>query len=398
MTISQEQLSILRDRMEEKLGCATFRSYLSDANFVADVACTNVQLIVSSKFRADRLNEHHKFDIQNVISQVFGKSISLEIEANSHCGQPETQQLFEADEQYNMFVPTISEVSIKDDVHLMGIAPFTLQPRGDTRTRLCYRNIDGMDIDIKAHPDYGLPTPMDFNIVLMMESHLAASANHYRRALNYYQTMKKTGRTIEKPNPPPRVFRPTVKEIMEFTRDHDTKLGKRYGGKQASVLELRLDRLKNTNAKIRQTGNRRKRVGTFSYIGDWRVVSETETGNIEQVEIEYPDWIYAGIVEAVRPTILTYDDDYELLKQPIMMFLYRVLRSKVTDNHKEFYLEDLHRRSGSRQPLKEFNRTLIERVDETEKQGFFDWSLSIQGNARQRKLVVTTRVPASEEP
>lgn len=397
MTICESDLEAICHRLQKRIGSGTFDAFLSDAKFEADRDGTKVRIYVPSRFKASKLEELHHDDIEREISLVLGKTVNLTIECGAQPEQADAQRFCDPDGQYNMVMLPISEVKIKEDMHLMGIAPFTLQPRGETRTRLTYKNIDGMDIDIKAHPDYGLPTPTDHDIVLFMESWLAAQANHYRKALAYYAAQKAAGRQAEKPTPPPRVWRPTVVEIMEFTRDHDAKLGKRYGGKQVSVLEQRLDRLKNTNAKIRQTGTRKRRIGTFSYIGDWSVISETETGNIEQVEIEIPDWIYQGIVEAEKPTILTFDDDYELIKQPIMKVLYRVLRAKATGKEEAIPLEELHRRSGSRQPLKEFNRTLIERVGETERQGFFDWGLSIRGSDRQRELVATPKHLMSDD-
>ncbi len=396
MSEQKEYRSYVLSRIEERMGTDLFRSYLADARVDVDELEPCVEISVGSPFRAQRLQTEFLCDVEHVVSEVLGQHCKLRITTFDADVSPTLFDEQLGSEQYSFFAPALSEMPLKDDVHLMGIAPFTLQPRGETRTRLSYRNIEGMDVDIKAHPDYGLPTANDYDIVTMMESNLAARANMYRTALKYYEAQKAAGKRAEKPEPPERKFRPTLRDIQEFVGEHDPSLGKRSGGKQASLLERRLDRLKNTTTKVRQTGHKRRRVGTFSYISDYRILSETESGYIEQVEIDIPTWIYEGIVESPKPTILTFDDGYKSLKQPMMKFLYRLLRLTVKDQPKTFGLEELHRRSGSRQTLKEFNRDMKKKVAETQEQGFFDWGLSIEGNARKRELIAKPKEHMTE--
>lgn len=396
MSERDEYISYILSRLEERLGATTFRNYFSDARVRIDELGQVVEIAVGSRFRAQRLQSDYLADIERAVCDVLDPAVRVTITAFDADTDTQSSDDTYVEEQYSFFAPALSDMPLKDDVHLMGIAPFTLQPRGETRTRLSYRNVEGMDIDIKAHPDYGLPTAIDYDIVTMMESNLAARANMYRTAIKYYEAQKAAGRRAEKPEPPERKFRPTLREIQEFVGDCDPGLGKRGGGKQASLLEQRLDRLKNTTTKVRQTGQKRRRVGTFSYISDYRILSETESGYIDQVEIDIPTWIYEGIVESPKPTILTFDDGYKSLKQPMMKFLYRLLRLTVKDQPKAFGLEELHRRSGSRQSLKEFNRDIKKKVAETQDQGFFSWGLSIEGNARRRELVAKPKQDVTE--
>lgn len=387
LVVSQHELEQIQSNLKSQIGDASFNAWFSPVYFELHSQSDTARVVVDTKFKAHYISQHYLCDIQSTISSVFGRQLDIVVLADD-VQQSLLRSVPAEDRQFDLFVPAITEIPIKDDVHLMEIAPFTLQPRSETRTRLLYTNIDGMEVEIKAHPDSGLPTPTDYDIVLLMQSKLASEANRYRREMEYYHEKKSAGMEPPTPVPPSRSFRPTISEIMQFTRNYDKELGKRHGKKQAAVLEDRLDRLKRTDIKLRRTSGRKRRVGTFSYIQDWRVISESETGNILEVEIDIPNWVYEGIVETNRPTIRTYDRDYHLLKQPVMQFLYRFLRLHVSDVTKEFSLEELHRRSGSRQVLKEFNRTLTKRVQETQEEGFFEWNLSLEGRARQRALKV----------
>jgi len=385
---------IIDFELREGLGKAQFNSWLAEASFMCDPAHSErVYVFLKLKFAVEYVQTNFHTDLSGALQRALGRSVEIEVD-HLPGGMP-LRRVSDLDNQFDLFVPVIAEIPIKDDVHLMEFAPFTLQPRGDRRTRMTFTQIDGMDIDIHCHPQSGLPTDTDYDLVLLMHSWLAAETNHYRKALDRYRHDLAQGRAVEAPTPPARSFRPTIAQIMQFTRNYDKELGKRHGSKQAALLEERLDRLKRAEIKLRQSSGRKRRVGTFSYIQDWRVVSETTTGNILEVEIDIPNWIYQGIVESVRPTIRTYHRDYHLIRQPLMKFLYRFLRLHAVDQEKTFELEELYRRSGSRQSIKEFNRSLALRIKQTQGGGFFDWHLEIGGSARRRELIVRLKEPVA---
>lgn len=343
-----------------------------------------LHVIVNTRFIADFIRQKYNALVAAEAEAVFENPVKITYVvapqmAETVTGLPSSppEAIFRAvlpDAQTDLFVPDLAEVALKDDVHLMELAPFSLQPRGETRTELTYTTTAGMEIKITANPKFGLPTSSDYNIVLMMESYLANLANHYRDELSRYQKANKAGRDAKQPAKPPRYFEPTLSEILSFTRSH-------RGGVQQDRIVPGLERLHNTTCRIDMVGRRKTRKGAFNFINGWDVITENATGNVTQVRIHIPEWVYEGIVETSNPTILTYDRDYLLLNDPFMMVFYRFVRLKVpTDGTSYIFTAiDLHARSNSRQSLKEFNRELRSKIKKT-RGLFFGYRVAMVGN------------------
>lgn len=289
------------------------------------------------------------------------------------------------DAQASLFVPEISELAIKDDVHLMEVAPWTSTPQLDwaedtKRTRITY-TIDDMTVDVRGSETQGLPTHTDYDVVLLMQSWLAQEANAYRKAKAAHAAKGYAG---EAPKPPARRFKVHKKDVLKFAR-HGT------GGKQYARLEQMLERLKESVIYVEQTGQKRRRRGSFSLIADWQTLSKSDTGEILAVEIVVPEWVYQGIVEADHPTVLTYSRDYFLLKTPMARMLYRLGRLNHNKGEVAFDFSEVHHRSGSRASLKEFNRALKNFVHSIAPNTFPDYELEIEGEDRKRKLTIRAR-------
>ena len=344
-----------------------------------------LHITVGTAFMAGYLRKEQHAMLLEAVAQALGQPTAISYFVAAHPvatqpaapAQPPLDAIFRAvlpEVQRDFFIPELSEVALKDDVHLMELAPFTLQPRGETRTELTYSTAAGMDIRITASPTHGLPTSNDYHIVLMMQSYLANMANHYRAELKRFAAEKAAGKAAREPAKPPRYFQPTVSEILSFTRTA-------RGGIQYDRIMAGLTRLENTRCRIDMRGRRKTRVGSFNFIGNWTVVKDNATNDVTQVRINIPDWIYEGIVEVERPTILTYDQDYLLLNDPFLMVFYRFMRLKVnkaTDRH-VFTAADLHARSNSRQTLKEFNRELRAKIKKTNGH-LLGYQLTLVGN------------------
>lgn len=289
------------------------------------------------------------------------------------------------DAQGSLFVPEVSELAIKDDVHLMEIAPWTSTPQMDwaqdtKRTRLVY-SVEDMTIEVRSSPTSGLPSHTDYDIVLLMQSWLAQEANAYRKAKASYSG---SGYSGEAPKPPARRFKVHKKDILKFARHGD-------GGKQYARLEEMLERLKETTIYIEQTGQKRRRRGSFSLIADWQTISKSDSGEILAVEIAIPEWVYQGIVEANHPTVLTYSRDYFLLKKPLGRVIYRLARLNHAKGEAVYEFSEVHHRSGSRATLKEFNRALKNFVHSIAPKTFPDYELEITGEDRKRQLTIRPR-------
>ncbi|MFI3905359.1 replication initiator protein A [Ochrobactrum sp. S1502_03] len=296
------------------------------------------------------------------------------------------------DAQTDLFVPEISELAIKDDVHLMEIAPWTGTPQLDwaeatKRTRITY-SIDDMTVDVRGSSVQGLPTHNDYDVVLLMQSWLVREANAYRKARKKYI---ESGYKGDAPKPPARRFKIHKKDILKFAR-HGT------GGHQYARLEQTLERLKETVVYVEQKGQKRRRRGSFSLIADWQTISKSDSGEIMTVEIVVPEWVYQGIVEADQPSVLTYSRDYFLLKSALARTLYRLGRLNHSKGEVTFELAEVHHRSGSRAPLKEFNRALRNFVHSIAPNTFPDYDLELDGENRKRTLTIRVRDSDVAEP
>ena len=283
----------------------------------------------------------------------------------------------EGDSQLSFFVPSIYDAPLKDDVNLMDVAPFSLgkaKRGGEIRYELkdCIITIDGS-------ASAGLATVFDYDIFLHMVTSLAEEARRYR------MEQEKGLRT----EIPARVYRPSSSHILKFCR-------RSSGGKQYKDLEAALDRLQGTRIKIvNLTSGNRREVVAMPLIQTFKVISKTTTGNIDQVEIGIPDWVYNGVVrEKGNPQILTLNPEYFLITQGIGRFIYRLARRAAGKSGIARYgLKELHKRSGSTQGLPQFAFQVRQFVSSTRMFPFPDYDLELVSGKREEVLVMRERKP-----
>lgn len=290
---------------------------------------------------------------------------------------PVLREAPEDDSQLSFFVPSIYDAPLKDDVNLMDVAPFSLgktKRGGEIRYELkdCIITIDGS-------ASAGLATVFDYDIFLHMVTSLAEEARRYRLS------QEKGLRT----DAPARVYRPSSSHILKFCR-------RSSGGKQYKDLEAALDRLQGTRIKIvNLTGGSRREVVAMPLIQTFKVISKTTTGNIDQVEIGVPDWVYNGVVrEKGNPQILTLNAEYFLITQGIGRFIYRLARRAAGKTGLARYgLKELHKRSGSMQSLPQFTYQVRKFVESTRVFPFPDYDLELVEGKREEILVMRERKP-----
>ena len=188
MPLKDTHIDPITNKVKEKVGEAAFNSWFKGALFFVEDEST-LGISVGSGFLQKRIESDYLHLIREAAELVTHQTIKMHLTTSRPVKEKLLKRMPERDRQFNLFVPVISEIPIKDDVHLMEIAPFTLQPRSEKRTRILYNNIDGMDIEITAHQEYGLITHVDYDIVLMMQSNLAQAANIYRSQLADYEKL-----------------------------------------------------------------------------------------------------------------------------------------------------------------------------------------------------------------
>ena len=245
------------------------------------------------------------------------------------------------DEQPDFFVPTLYDVGTKDSRNVMDVAVFRLSKKQKRAGEVIHYDLSDGYVEVKAGPD-GMASIWDYDIVLMLVSHLTEAMNRYRDGKG------------EKPG---RLFRPHVSEILKFCRKGD-------GGKQAEEVEAALDRLKGTT--IKNVRNRAalkgarvlREVEAEGLISAYRVLSYTDTGKISSVEIEAPNWIYREVTECKNPVVLTVHPDYFLIDPGIGRFIYRLARQAAGKSEAKWSFKLVYERSGSAGSFKEFCRIL----------------------------------------
>ena len=244
------------------------------------------------------------------------------------------------DEQADFFVPSLYDVGGRDNRSIMDVAVFRLS-KTDKRAGevIRYELPDGY-VEVKAGPD-GMASVWDYDIVLMMVSHLTEAMNRYRDG---------------KADKPGKTFRPHVSDILKFARRGD-------GSRQVEEVERALDRLKGTTIKtVRErtgaNGRKMREVEAEGLINRYSVLSRTDSDRVSAVEIEAPQWIYQEIVGGKQPDVLTVHPDYCLIDPGIGRFVYRLARRAAGKGAAKWSFQTIYERSGSTGTFKEFCRIL----------------------------------------
>ncbi len=130
------------------------------------------------------------------------------------------------DAQMDFFVPALYDVGTRDSRSIMDVAVFRLSKKERRAGDVIRYDLPDGYVEVKSGPD-GMASIWDYDIVLMLVSHLTEAVNAYRAGKG------------EKPS---RTFRPHITDILRFCR-------KGHGGRQAEEIERALDRLRGTTIK-----------------------------------------------------------------------------------------------------------------------------------------------------
>lgn len=245
--------------------------------------------------------------------------------------RPRTQD----DDQPDFLVPSRYELATKDNRGLMDIALFRLSKRDKRAGELIRYNLPDGYVEVSAGA-HGMASVWDYDIVLMMVSHLTEAMNRYRN------------RKGEKPG---RVFRPQIRDILKFARRGD-------GSRQVEEVESALDRLRDTTIKIVRENGKFRTTESEGLIARYRVLSRTDTKKISSVEIEAPEWIYREVIDCRKSDVLTVHPDYFLIAPGIGRYLYRLARRAAGKSTAKWAFRTIYERSGSTGTLKKFTENL----------------------------------------
>jgi plasmid replication initiation protein len=241
----------------------------------------------------------------------------------------------EGDEQPDFFVTPFYDMGSRDSRHIMDVAVFRLGKKDKRAGELIRYELSDGFVEVSSSA-YGMASVWDYDIVLMMVSHLTEAMNRYRDGKG-----EKPGRT----------FRPHVSDILKFARRGD-------GSRQVDEVASALDRLKGTTIKTERAGIKDQSTTAVGLINDYSILSKTDTGRISSVEIEAPKWIHKQIVEGNQPDVLTVHPDYFLITLGIGRFIYRLARRAAGKNLAQWSFRKIYERSGSTGTFNKFAFTL----------------------------------------
>lgn len=279
------------------------------------------------------------------------------------------RQAPKTDKQLSFFTPTISDISNKDDYSLMDIATFGLGK--SPRFKPIKYDLNGALVTVQGGTDCGMATIFDYDVFLFVVSYLVREMERVKEEV-------KKGHDVRLP---PRQIRPPVAELLKFCRRDD-------GGKQYKQLEATLERLSSTKISIKKHGTGKgRRVGMFSLIGGFKMLTETRTGNISELSIDIPNWVYDGVVRPDNPTVLTLHNDYFLLHKGYHRFLHRLARKAAGKAQAVYSIETLYERSGSTSPLKNFKSDIKKAIGALNNDPLPDYSVIYEKQGKRENVM-----------
>ncbi|PVM88606.1 replication initiator protein A [Caulobacter endophyticus] len=241
--------------------------------------------------------------------------------------------------QFDLFIPLMRDVALKDQRETMERPFFSLQKRKRLKP-IEYRSGDGeVAVKVEAVPAYGMATIWDADILIWAAS-----------ALN---RIKAEGR-----NDVPRSLKVTAYDLLRSIQ-RDT------GGKDYNDLKAALDRLQTTtiSTSIRAKKGRDRR---FSWLDSWEVEVDPVTEKPIALKITLSDWVYEGIIN--EKSVLTMHPDYFHLSGGLERAIYRIARKHAGDQDEGWTcrVSLLHEKTGSDSVPKEFNRMMRKIVEANE--------------------------------
>jgi plasmid replication initiation protein len=257
--------------------------------------------------------------------------------------------------QFDLFIPLMRDLPLKDQRETMERPFFSLQKRKRLKP-IEYKSPDGeVSVKVEAVPAYGMATIWDGDILIWAAS-----------ALN---RIKAEGR-----NDVPRSLKVTAYDLLRSIQ-RDT------GGKGYADLKAALDRLTTTTifTSIRAKKGRDRR---FSWLDSWEVEVDPITEKPIALKITLSDWVYEGIIN--EKSVLTMHPDYFQISGGLEKAIYRIARKHAGDQDDGWScrVSLLHEKTGSDSEPKEFSR-MMRKIVEVNELPEYDMAFVTMGDGSQ---------------
>lgn len=269
--------------------------------------------------------------------------------------------------QQDLFICDIADCVLKNDIASMEHPVFSLSKKPDLSVR---EYVNG-DKRLTVTPSVkGMATIYDKDILIF--------------AISQLMTAKNQGESIS------RELRLSARSFLVFANRHT-------GGGDYEQLEAALDRLTGTRLKTSIRTGGEKQDSWFGLVESAYVKrlenADGSEGRVVEMRITLSDWLFNAIT---ANEVLSMHPDYFRLRKPIERRLYEIARKHCGGQSDwRVSLELLHRKTGSRGPLKQF-RFLVNEITETNH--LPDYQVEMEGAGccvRFKRRVLDDRVKSS---
>lgn len=273
-----------------------------------------------------------------------------------------------APEQFDLFLPYIADLPLRDQREMMERPFFSLAKSIRTKP-IDYRSPDGkLWVHVSANPDYGMATIWDADILIYCASVLADMA---RRGVNDI---------------------PRKLDLMPY--DLLRSIGRPTTGRAYDLLGQAMDRLVATTVKTNiRAENRRE--ATFSWLDGWTQLVDERTGRSRGMTIELSNWFYEGVL--MTGGVLSIERAYFAITGGRERWLYRVARKHAGGAGEQGFtisFPTLFEKSGAEGQYRRFKFELLRIAEKNELPGY---ALEVEHGARGEPMLRMKRLLPGEK-
>ena len=272
----------------------------------------------------------------------------------------------DAGEQFDLFLPYLADLSLRDQRETMERPFFSLAKSKRTKP-IEYRSPDGkVWVHVSANPLYGMATIWDADILIFFAS---VVSDMRRRGVNDI---------------------PQTLHFMPY--DLLKVIGRQTTGRAYQLLTQSLDRLQSTTVKtnIRAPGNRRE--ATFSWIDSWEHRIDPRTERARGMSVTLAKWFHDGLL--MDGGVLAIDRAYFDISGGRERWLYRVARKHAGGAGEAGFaigFPTLFEKSGAEGPYRRFKFELLAIARHDQLPGF---TLSVEDGKTEPSLRMRRRANA----
>ena len=202
------------------------------------------------------------------------------------------------DPQFDLFVPYVADMGIRDQRETMERPFFSLSKRKRNKP-IEYESPDGsVFVNVLPHQDFGMATIWDADVLIWAASTLCE--------------MKRRG-----VNDLPRTLTFQPYDLLRA-------IGRQTGGNRYAALRDALGRLQTTTIVTNLRVAKGKKHRQFAWIDSWSELTDDDGENSRGMTITLSEWFYEGVV--MDGGVLSIDFDYFSITGGRERWLYRVAR------------------------------------------------------------------------